>query len=256
MLPTQLIKKGCIVSFISLLLLTAVLYFVVYKTLVVESFGSLNQIGEALVHSGMSGKDKALYAHYFTKKTADQDDDDTTPCGPDKDAVTENDLLYGIAYTSQTRDEDNVCAKNATEDTCIKTVRIKQKMKAKEEGCFGDEGALFSGDRLDICPNPARSPPEDVADWDADWAAEKAGKPATQDKDYKIRYNVYPCTWTGSKCDQDSQACGVVSDSGYANRVNNVPDGLLPSSNEDWTPDTTGGVESQRLSFLEAHTPP
>lgn len=247
MLPTQLIKKGCIVSFISLLLLTAVLYFVVYKTLVVESFGSLNQIGEALVHSGMSGKDKALYAHYFTKRTADQADDDTTPCGPDKDAVTENDLLYGIAYTSQTRDEDNVCAKNATEDSCIKTVRIKQKMKAKDDGCFGDEGALFSGDRLDICPTPSINA-EGVE------LAERAGKPATKDDDYKIRYNVYPCTWTGSKCDQDSQACGVVSDSGYAYRVNNVPDGLLPSSNEDWTPDTTADVESQRLSFLDAHT--
>ena len=84
MLPTQLIKKGCIVSFISLLLLTAVLYFVVYKTLVVESFGSLNQIGEALT-SGMTSSDKAVYAHYFTKRTADQADDDTTPCGPDED---------------------------------------------------------------------------------------------------------------------------------------------------------------------------
>tara|TARA_B100001175_G_C19513390_1_gene645495 strand:- start:1871 stop:2620 length:750 start_codon:yes stop_codon:yes gene_type:complete len=249
MLPTQLIKKGCIVSFISLLLLTAVLYFVVYKTLVVESFGSLNQIGEALVDSDMSGKDKALYAHYFTKRTADQADDDTTPCGPDKDAVTENELLYGIAYTSQTRDEDNVCAKNATEDSCIKTVRIKQKMKAKDDGCFGDEGALFSGDRLDICPSPAVNA-EGVE------LEERAGKPATKDEDYKIRYNVYPCTWTGSKCDQDSQACGVVSDSGYAYRVNNVPDGLLPSSNEDWTPDTTADVESQRLSFLDAHTQP
>lgn len=226
MLPTQLIKKGCIVSFISLLLLTAVLYFVVYKTLVVESFGSLNQIGEAL-SSGMTSSDKAVYAHYFTKRTADQADDDTTPCGPDEDLGIG---AASVTYTSQAADGSNPCNDRAEAD-CVKTVRIKQKWKAKDDGCFGDEGALYSDGRTNECP-------------DGTIASETGG-------DYKTRYNVYPCKWSGSTCVQDSQACGVVSDSGYGERVDQGPP--LDSSNPDWTPDATADVESQRLSFLDAH---
>lgn len=226
MLPTQLIKKGCIVSFISLLLLTAVLYFVVYKTLVVESFGSLNQIGEAL-SSGMTSSDKAVYAHYFTKRTADQADDDTTPCGPDEDLDigAEN-----VTFTPQPvgPEGSNPCNDRAEAD-CVKTVRIKQKWKAKDDGCFGDEGALYSAGRTNECPD---------------------GTIAVEGDDYKTRYNVYPCKWSGSECVQDSQACGVVSDSGYGERV-----ALDPpiASSIGWTPDATASVESQRTDFLRDH---
>tara|TARA_B100001250_G_scaffold41035_1_gene32507 strand:- start:1838 stop:2578 length:741 start_codon:yes stop_codon:yes gene_type:complete len=243
MLPTQLIKKGCIVSFISLLLLTAVLYFVVYKTLVVESFGSLNQIGEAL-KGEMNGLDKAVYAHYFTKRTADQADDDDTPCGPDKDANVEP---SAIKYDTQSGTQENACSKLINEEACIATVRIKEKSKARAKGCFGDELALYADhdgdkeiDRYATCPSGA---PAEMYD--------DQGRAL----DYKTRYNIYPCSWTGSECVQDGNACGVVSDSGYAYRVNNVPS-WAENTTKGWTPDTTADVESQRKEFRAVHTPP
>ena len=165
MLPTKLIKKGCIISFISLLLLAAVLYFVVYKTLVLESFEApdTREWGRTVLNAGqmsdvpgtVGNKPAFEAALKFGKESIDD-----TVCG-------NNEKSY---LTERT------CTSIENKTDCDATMRVKKKIKGRGDhigmvdDAFDDAGLTGTGVGYDL--NGMKN-----------------------DIDYKLNYNVYPCKW-------------------------------------------------------------
>ena len=174
MLPTKLIKKGCIISFISLLLLAAVLYFVVYKTLVLESFEvpdtrewgrTVLDAGQMTGVPGTAGNRPAFEAALRFGKESDSDQ----ICGQKKKIDI----------------QEESCTNIENEDKCDIMMRVKKKIKGRGDhvGMVDDEfdleGLMGTGAGYDL--NGMRN-----------------------DVEYKLNYNVYPCKWTDSSgCTND-----------------------------------------------------
>jgi len=172
MLPTKLIKKGCIISFISLLLLAAVLYFVVYKTLVLESFEApdTREWGRTVLNAGqmsdvpgtVGNKPAFEAALKFGKESVDD-----TVCG-------NNEKRYI---------QERTCTSIGNETDCNTMLRVKKKIKGRGDhigmvdDAFDDAGLTGTGEGYDL--NNMRT-----------------------DIEYKLNYNVYPCKWVESGTDE------------------------------------------------------
>ncbi len=175
MLPTKLIKKGCIISFISLLLLAAVLYFVVYKTLVLESFEdeddppreapSTREWGRTVLDAGqmsgvggIAGNRPAFEAALkFGKESSTG-----LVCGQNK----------------KTDIQEESCSSIALEDKCNTMMRVKKKFKGR-----GDEYAALT----DFDDFAAAGLTGNGTDYDLNEIKNNV--------DYRLNYNVYPCKW-------------------------------------------------------------
>ena len=178
MLPTKLIKKGCIISFISLLLLAAVLYFVVYKTLVLESFEdedereapSTREWGRTVLDagqmSGVGGDDGNRPAFEAALKFG-------------KESITGLECGQG----SKTDIQEKTCTSIVNEDECNTMMRVKKKYKGRGEyddktdfKAFEDAGLTGNGVGYDL-------------------------NQISTDVDYRLNYNVYPCKWVSPSRD-------------------------------------------------------
>jgi hypothetical protein len=189
MLPTKLIKKGCIISFISLLLLAALLYFVVYKTLVLESFEdedepdreapSTREWGRTVLDAGqMSGVPGTVgnrpafeAALQFGKESVDG-----TSCGNGEKRYI----------------QERTCSSIGNETDCNTMLRVKKKIKGR-----GDHDGIVDDEFAD----PA------LADASGFLMGTGAGydlNDMRDDIEYQLNYNVYPCKWTAAEgCTND-----------------------------------------------------
>jgi len=174
MLPTKLIKKGCIISFISLLLLAAVLYFVVYKTLVLESFADdTRKWGKDVMttgaHPDIAGDENNTGIFEATVMFGKDGDGD----------------VCGGGTRSQYQDES--CSKIVDSVECNSSLRVKKKYKG--QGDFSDydsftELADASGHALGVLADETK-----VGTTGYDENGVRDGV------EYKINYNIYPCKW-------------------------------------------------------------
>lgn len=180
MLPTKLIKKGCIISFISLLLLAALLYFVVYKTLVLESFEdedgavpTTREWGRTVLDagqlSGVGGQEGNVPAFEAALKFG-------------KESITGNECGNG----TKTDIQQLSCSTIDNENECNTMMRVKKKYKGREAHAHitdfdGFEAAGLTGNGTNYDLNGLHN-----------------------DVEYKLNYNVYPCKWTAAEgCTND-----------------------------------------------------
>ena len=182
MLPTKLIKKGCIISFISLLLLAAVLYFVVYKTLVLESFADeTRKWGKDVMttgaHSDIAGDESNRGVFEATVQFG-------------------RDASGGVCggWTRSQYQADS-CSKIVDPIDCNSSLRVKKKYKGQGE--FSDydsftELADATGHALGVLADETKT---GSAGYDENGVKDGV--------DYKVNYNIYPCKWEGSECTND-----------------------------------------------------
>lgn len=181
MLPTKFIKKGCIISFISLLLLAAVLYFVVYKTLVLESFAD---------ETRKWGKD--------VMTTGGHPD---IAGDPDNAGVFEATVKFGrddsggvCGGGTRSQYQADSCSNIVDQLECNNSLRVKKKYKG--QGDYSDFDSLTelkAEDGQALLGEPGALADETKPGSDGyDENGVKSGV------DYKINYNIYPCKWEAS----------------------------------------------------------
>jgi len=174
MLPTKLIKKGCIISFISLLLLAALLYFVVYKTLVLESFADeTRKWGKDVMttgaHSDIAGDESNTGVFEATVQFGKDDDGDV--CGGG----------------TRTQYQAESCSNIVDSVDCNSSLRVKKKYKG--QGDFSHynsftELADETGHALGVLADETKV---GTAGYDENGVRDGV--------DYKVNYNIYPCKW-------------------------------------------------------------
>ena len=188
MLPTKLIKKGCIISFISLLLLAAVLYFVVYKTLVLESFADdTRKWGKDVMTTG---------AH----PDIAGDENNT--------GIFEATVMFGKDSSggvcggwTRSQYQDKSCSNIVDPIECNSSLRVKKKYKG--QGDFSDYSSfseLAAQDGEELLGEPGA-----LADETKVGTAGYDEHGVKDDVEYKINYNIYPCKWDadGGECTND-----------------------------------------------------
>jgi len=180
MLPTKLIKKGCIISFISLLLLAAVLYFVVYKTLVLESFADeTRKWGKDVMttgaHPDIAGDESNTGVFEATVKFG-------------------RDASGGVCGGStRSQYQADSCIHITDPIECNSSLRVKKKYKG--QGDFSDYNSftkLAQEDGMQLLGESGALADETKAGTVGyDENGVKSGV------EYKINYNIYPCKWDG-----------------------------------------------------------
>ena len=232
MLPTKLIKKGCIISFISLLLLAAVLYFVVYKTLVLESFEeqpkreapSTREWGRTVLSAGLNPKVPGTVGNRPAFEAAlkfGKESVDGTKCGNGEKRYI----------------QERTCTSIGNETDCNTMLRVKKKIKGRGayDGIVDDEFA-----------DPS------LADESGDLAmGTGAGYDLNgmrDDVDYRLNYNVYPCKWVESPPD-----AGVEPGAGEC--TNDLQNRCVFMGEENWNADdektNNDGSHSYTYSDIE-----
>tara|TARA_B100000427_G_scaffold301049_1_gene283950 strand:- start:2563 stop:3354 length:792 start_codon:yes stop_codon:yes gene_type:complete len=234
MLPTKLIKKGCIISFISLLLLAAVLYFVVYKTLVLESFEdeddppreppSTREWGRTVLSAGLNPKVPGTDGNRPAFEAALQfgkESIDGTSCGNEQKRFIQEDT----------------CSNIANEAECNTMMRVKKKIKGRgaHDGMVDDDFAVDSLGNVAVdasgIPLMGNGLGYDLNDM-------------RNDIEYRLNYNVYPCKWV--------DLGGGVGGAGVGECTNDLHNRCVFMGEDSWN--AGGGKDMEKTNILGTHS--
>ena len=186
MLSTNLIKKGCLTSFVTLFFVLVLVYFLVYKTLVYTEDSFANQEWDK------------LQTLPITAPAADLVTDMVHSEGGEACNATDGKMFAGVVTNDPGR--GGGCTSIADETLCNSTLRVKKKYKVKNNG----KDKIPEGCDTDSAVNCYAVGDEIRNESDI---AFLTGTGNGEGVYYGANANIYPCKWDPTGGDTGTGKC-------------------------------------------------